>query len=123
MFADAKKIGDTVEGWITRSESRLLYHLAKECTGKGVIVEIGSWKGKSTVFLSLGSKDGKNIRVYAIDPHIGGTEQKDLRPTYDTFLKNIKRVKVDDIVTPILDTSANAAKEWKLPMEYIEKYL
>lgn len=37
-----------VEGWLTEREGRLLFDRASRCTGRGVIVEIGSWKGKST---------------------------------------------------------------------------
>ncbi|WP_455277747.1 hypothetical protein [[Eubacterium] cellulosolvens] len=54
-----KKLTDKVEGWLTDKEGELLYKLAKQCTGKGVIVEIGSWKGKSTIWLGMGSKNGK----------------------------------------------------------------
>ena len=36
---------DTVEGWLAPVEAKLLYNRAKECKGRGAIVEIGSWKG------------------------------------------------------------------------------
>ena len=39
-----------IHGWLTEEEGTLLYHLAKKCR-KGVIVEIGSWMGKSTLWL------------------------------------------------------------------------
>ena len=58
-----------VPGWLTDEEGEALYELARACTGKGVIVEIGSWKGKSTVCLGLGSQAGAAVPVYAIDPH------------------------------------------------------
>ena len=38
-----------VPGWLTDEEGEALYGLARACTGTGVIVEIGSWKGKSTI--------------------------------------------------------------------------
>ncbi len=44
-----------IEGWLTEKEGIFLYKMANKCTGRGVIVEIGSWKGKSTIWLSLGS--------------------------------------------------------------------
>src|SRR5687768_10612282 len=66
-----------VEGWLARGEGKLLYRLSKQCTGRGVIVEIGSWKGKSTTWLGLGSCAGKGVQVHAIDPHTGSTQLDD----------------------------------------------
>ena len=48
-------------GWHTDTNGGLLYTLAKKCRGDGVIVEIGSWKGRSTSWLGLGSKAGENV--------------------------------------------------------------
>ena len=45
----ARKLTQRVEGWLTEREGRLLFNLARKCSGKGVIVEIESWKGKSTI--------------------------------------------------------------------------
>src|SRR5207237_5390709 len=36
-----------VPGWLTDEEGEALYELGKRCTGRGAIVESGSWKGKS----------------------------------------------------------------------------
>ena len=41
---EIKNLVDEVHGWLTHSEGQLLFRLAKACTGRGVIVEIGSWK-------------------------------------------------------------------------------
>jgi len=45
-----KLLTRNVDGFLDEKEGILLYNLAKNCTGKGVIVEIGSWKGKSTIW-------------------------------------------------------------------------
>ena len=58
----------SVEGAIDRDEGELLYQLAAEIA-EGCIVEIGSYRGRSTVALALGSQVGHNPPVYAIDPH------------------------------------------------------
>jgi predicted O-methyltransferase YrrM len=73
---EVKKFVDNIDGWLFEREGELLYDLAKNCTGKGVIVEIGSWKGKSTIWLGKGSKRGKKVLIYAIDPHTGSPETK-----------------------------------------------
>ena len=70
---EVREITNKLRGWLTPAEGELLYNLAKNCTGKGVIVEIGSWVGKSTIHLAAGSQEGSQVPVFAIDPHTGCT--------------------------------------------------
>jgi predicted O-methyltransferase YrrM len=65
-----------VPGWLSDEEATALYELAKGCTGRGVIVEIGSFKGRSTICLGLGSQAGQGVPIYAIDAgrHRGACE-------------------------------------------------
>ncbi len=119
---EIQKSVDQVNGWLTYREGKLLYNLAKNCSGKGVIVEIGSWKGKSTIWLAKGSKAGNNVSIYAIDPHLGSTEHKEWYGnvlTFEEFKKNIKDAKVDDIVIPIVKKSEEAANYFDKPVELI----
>ncbi|MHA1310894.1 MAG: class I SAM-dependent methyltransferase [Candidatus Helarchaeota archaeon] len=112
---DLLKSTSSIKGWLLDKEAIFLYNTAKSCTGKGVIVEIGSWHGKSTIWLGKGSVAGKNIKVYAIDPHTGSSEHKDWYGkvwTFEIFKKNISKYKLDNIVVPIVKTSQKAAKEW-----------
>jgi glycosyltransferase involved in cell wall biosynthesis/predicted O-methyltransferase YrrM len=106
-----KKIPTRIEGWLTDDEGKFLYCAARNCTGKGVIVEIGSWKGKSTSYIGKGSKAGKRIKVYAIDPHIEGTCEE--------FKRNIKNAGLNDIVIPVVKTSEEAAKDFTELVEFI----
>lgn len=119
---DIKEIVSKVEGWLTDSEGEFLYNTAKQCSGRGVIVEIGSWKGKSTIWLGKGSKGGNNVKIYAIDPHTGSSEHKRRFGevwTFEEFKKNIKNAEVDDVVVPIIKTSEDAEKGWKEPIEFL----
>ena len=109
-----KEVSKGIPGWLADNEGIFLYNAAKNCT-KGEIVEIGSWKGKSTVWLAEGSKAGKKLKVHAIDPHKG----YDSKPTLKDFTENIESAKVDDIVVPIVKTSEEAAKSFRKPVEFI----
>ncbi|MEK7170552.1 MAG: class I SAM-dependent methyltransferase [Patescibacteria group bacterium] len=113
-----------IQGWASDPELHALFDMAKTCTGNGVIVEIGSWKGKSTVALGLGSQAGKNVPVYAIDPHTGSPDHLAKRHgeaiwTFDEFKKNIASAKVENIVKPILDFSDKVALTWDKPIELL----
>jgi len=116
------KITKKIEGWLTEREAKLLFNLARNLKGTGIIVEIGSWKGKSTICLAKGSKEGKRVKVYAIDPHTGSPEHSKRYGkvwTFDEFLQNIKNAGVEDLVVPIAKTSEDAYKSFNLPVDLL----
>jgi MMP 1-O-methyltransferase len=109
--ARVKPLIADVPGWLTDEEGEALYELARSCTGKGVIVEIGSWKGKSTVCLGVGSQDGGGVPVYAIDPHA------DYR--FGDFKTNVERARIAELVRPIASLSQAAADDFDEPIELL----
>ena len=100
-----------VPGWLTDEEGEALYDLARACTGRGVIVEIGSWKGKSTICLGLGSRVGAGLPVYAVAPHA------DYR--FGDFKTNVERAGLADLVRPIPSLSQQAADHFDEPIELL----
>ena len=100
-----------VPGWLTDEEGEALYELARGCTGKGVIVEIGSWKGKSTICLGRGSLAGASVPIYAIDPHA------DYR--FGDFKANVDRAGITELVNPIASLSQPAADDFHEPIELL----
>ncbi len=109
-----KKIVKDFDNWVKDSEGEVLYKFAKKCFPENVIVEIGSWKGKSTIWLAKGSKAGNFSTVYAIDPHTGASEHKKRFGevwTFDEFKNNIQKAGVDDIIKPIIKTSEEAIND------------
>lgn len=60
---------DALEGWMTSAQGARLFAAAARCPAGGQIVEIGSFRGKSTVVLATAAPAG--VRVIAIDPHAG----------------------------------------------------
>lgn len=110
-FAPVKELIKDVPGWLSDEEGEALYELAKDCTGKGVIVEIGSWKGKSTICLGLGSRAGRGVRVFAVDPHA------DYR--HGEFRANIERAGIADLVTPVKGLSQEVVRDFHEPIELL----
>ena len=108
---DVAKIG----GWLTEAEGIFLYKTAKTIRPKNVIVEIGSWKGKSTICLGKGVQDGNKARIYAIDPHIGSSEHRKMFghvDTYQEFTRNIKNAGIERYIEPIRKTSKEASNNF-----------
>lgn len=123
-----------VDGSIGKDEGLFLYNLARECRpNNGVIVEIGSANGLSTICLGLGSKDGHSVPVYSIDPHIPDmyTADSEWLETGDVtksgipddkyyvgqgtghleYYDNIKKYGLEDIIVPIVNYSELAYKK------------
>ena len=112
----------TVDGWLHPKEARLLFRLASQCKGQGAIVEIGSWKGKSTICLARGSITGGKAPIHAIDPHTGSPEHSrefGVVWTFDEFRRNIDRAGVTEMVTPHVDYSDAVARTFDEPVELI----
>lgn len=119
---EVRRLMKNIHGWLSEREGGLLYDLAQQCTGKGVIVEIGSWHGRSTIWLAAGSKAGKQIKVYAVDHHQGSPDidkNKCFGDTYNIFLSNIHLAGVQDIVIPIRLKSSEAYVQVNEPVELL----
>ena len=109
--ARVKPLITDIPGWLTDEEGEALYDLARACTGRGAIVEIGSWKGKSTVCLGVGSQAGASVPVYAVDPHA------DYR--FGDFKTNLDRAGISELVRPVASLSQAAADEFHEPIEFL----
>ena len=109
--SELRRVLADVPGWLGDEEALALYQAARTCTGRGAIVEIGSWRGRSTICLALGSKDGPGVPVVAIDRH---TDK-----TFVDFQENIRRAGIADLVRPIRATSDEAFTEFDEPIELI----
>ncbi|MEJ5260499.1 MAG: class I SAM-dependent methyltransferase [Anaerohalosphaeraceae bacterium] len=94
-----------LEGHLSEKEVLTLFYFAYFPKEEGSIVEIGSFKGKSTMVLASGlKKAGRAEKVFAVDPH--------LRGSYEVFLENLRVHSVRDTVCPLRMTSEEAAKGW-----------
>jgi len=110
-ITELRKRLDELPGWLTAEEGETLYRLAKACTGRGVIVEIGSWRGKSTTCLGLGSKAGHGVPVFAVDPHS--------EHTFGDFSRNMEEAGLTDLVTPVPGRSQELAEGFDEPIELL----
>jgi len=120
---ETKKIAEGIQGWVSDREGAYLFQKAKDCS-KGIIIEIGSWKGKSTIWLGKGSKIGNKIRIYAIDP-FDGRDSKFItipQPDYsvfEIFKDNIEKAGLDGLITPIVSRSQDTSEKIKEGIELL----
>ncbi len=60
---------EQVEGWMSPDQADQLYRAAAATHNGDQIVEIGSFRGRSTIVLASAAPEG--VRIVAIDPHAG----------------------------------------------------
>lgn len=110
----------TIQGWLRDVEGASLYESVLQAPTP-VVVELGSWKGRSTVWLASGVRDRGEGTVCAVDHWEGSSESqvhgrllagygKD--QLYHEFRANLERVGLSDLVTPIKLTTTQAARSW-----------
>jgi len=109
---------DAIDGQISRPEAELLYTLAAAAHG-GVIVEVGTFHGKSTVALALGAQAGEGAPVYGVDPFVTFTGEygRTFTPAEKIpLLENLLLAGVAEHVWLLQTTSARAARGWTQPI-------
>ncbi len=105
----------SVEGEISRAEARKLIELGKNIAPNTVMVEIGTYRGRSSIALAFGSLLGSHNRVYAIDPHVEfqGVFGGEFGPQDKAKLyRNLVKAGVGDIVAVVSLPSVAVARSW-----------
>jgi SAM-dependent methyltransferase len=108
---------DGVEGWLTPAQAQHLHEAAAAVPSTGRIVEIGSFRGRSTIALALGAAEG--VEVVAIDPHAGNDRgpreiegfESEAADDNEAFRANLARAGVADRVRHVRAFSADAHSE------------
>ncbi len=109
---------DKIDGWLKIEEAELLFEAASAVTS-GCIVEIGSYRGRSTVALAAGSRAGGKAPVFAIEPHElfvgikgGAFGPNDRR----AFFRTLLQTKLFSVVRLLNTTSDVVTPGWDKPV-------
>jgi predicted O-methyltransferase YrrM len=119
-----------VKGFLDKDEGLRLFELASEACSLGPCLEIGSFCGKSTVYLGVACKI-KGKTLFSIDHHRGSEEQQPGQPYFDSDLVDgnsglinsfpyfravIEKAGLEEIVVPMVTKSCVAARDWATPL-------
>jgi len=127
---------EQVKGFLDAAEGEVLYSIAREAGKIGPCLEIGSYCGKSTIYIGAACKETSST-LFAIDHHTGSEEQQPGEEYFDPDLFNFQTFQVDtlttfretlrnadllDTVVPLVCQSHVAARCWntKLAMVFID---
>lgn len=117
-----RRLLEGVDGWLEDDEGAVLYRLARACRGRGAIVEIGSWMGRSTIWLASGARAAGCDPIYAVDPHVGAAEhrnQLDGGSSLQALLENVRHAGLEHHVEPVVSTSVEAGRAFSDPVELV----
>ncbi len=117
--ATAAKL-EALSGLIPHDEGLALADLAYDVRADEAIVELGSFKGKSTAYLAAGARRGHGARVYAVEPHdlpgnVYGKHGYSAPEVRDAFDAQLRSVRLRSAVEYVQAFSWVAAELWDGP--------
>jgi predicted O-methyltransferase YrrM len=127
-FEDAYALAAPIEGWLSEAQARRLWDAAERVPPGGLLVEIGSFRGRSAVVMASVLAD--DARMVAIDPHAGSDRgpqeiaadaergQADTR----AFAANLRAAGVEERVEHVraMSSDAHAAVDGEVDVLYVD---
>ncbi len=114
-----------VDGWMTPGQAATLHDAATRCPAGGLIVEIGSFRGRSTIVLA--SAAAPDVEVLAIDPHAGNDRgpqefegfEQEAAGDHEVFRANLADAGVADRVRHLRKFSDEALADITRPIDVL----
>ena len=123
VLSDAWLETQKVPGHLMENEARFLGLLAACVPARGAIVEIGSFKGRSTVMLAKVASHYGLGPIVAIDPHnspiLLGSPSEPQTSSYQDFLNNVRAAGVSKEVEAHAAYSKEVANSWNRPIRLL----
>lgn len=132
MHIDPNVIAD-VKGFLDPDEGKMLYETALEACQMGPCLEIGSYCGKSALYLGAACRKSDTV-LFSVDHHRGSEEQQPGEEYFDpelfdmqtgridtsrTFRHTLSKAKLEDSVIPIINKSEIVARFWATPLSLV----
>ena len=124
---------EAIKGFLDPEEGMRLFDVALEASRLGPCLEIGSYCGKSAIYLGTGCKAGNTV-LFSVDHHRGSEEQQPgeeyfdpelfdghayQMDTFPLFRKTIDLFRLADTVVPVVCRSEIAARAWATPLSLV----
>ncbi|MEV5647676.1 class I SAM-dependent methyltransferase [Nocardia sp. NPDC052254] len=136
ISADTERLFELAEqaiGFMPVDEGRALYKAVKRYAGDGIVVEIGTYCGKSAIYLGAAARE-TGATVYTIDHHGGSEEHQPGWEYHDTslvdpetgrfdtvttFRRTMVRAELTDTVIGVVGSSVTVARHWCSPIRLL----
>jgi predicted O-methyltransferase YrrM len=133
MPQDLLEHARAARGFMPEDEGRLLHRLARERLPHGPVLEIGSYCGKSAVWLGAAAREVGGT-VFTVDHHRGSEENQvgwehhdpalvdpgsGRMDTLPFFRRTISEAGLEEQVVAIVGASATVARHWRTPLSML----
>lgn len=121
---------DDVKGFLAPEEGDRLAELARECGRLGPVLEIGTYCGKSALYLGPAVREAGTV-LFTLDHHRGSEEHQPGEAYHDPDLfdaelgavetlaelrRTLYRAQLEDCVIPVIGRSGTVAANWTTPL-------
>lgn len=123
------------KGFMPADEGDLLYGAARERLAHGPALEVGTYCGKSAIYLGAAAREtGPDAVVFTVDHHRGSEENQTgwehhdsslvdpetgLMDTLPTYRSAIARAALEDHVVAVVGRSTTVAAHWRTPLSLL----
>lgn len=123
----------SVKGFLAEDEGEGLYQLALSASQMGPCLEVGSYCGKSTVYLGAACQHNGQT-LFAVDHHRGSEEHQlgeeyhdpalydaaiEKMDSFRVFRDTLSRARLEDTVVPLVAPSPVVARHWATPLALV----
>jgi MMP 1-O-methyltransferase len=136
MPADLLRHALGAKGFLPEDEAALLHRVARARVPYGPLLEVGSYCGKSAIYLGAAAREAGEARgiVFTVDHHRGSEEHQPgweyhdptlvdpangLLDTLPTFRRTIAEAGLEGYVVAVVGRSATVAAHWRTPLSLL----
>jgi MMP 1-O-methyltransferase len=120
-------------GFMPDDEGMLLHRIARERLPHGPVLEVGSYCGKSALYLGAAAR-AVGGTVFSLDHHRGSEEnqvgwdhhdpalvdaESGLMDTLPFFRRSIERAGLEDLVVALVGRSTTVSRHWRTPLSLL----
>ena len=133
MDSNQLEVAEAVKGFLPKNEAAALYDAAVGVEVDGPLLEVGSYCGKSSVYLGYAAQSIGRV-LYALDHHRGSEEnqagwehhdpelidkQKGVMDTLPYFRDAIFAAGLEHVVIALVGHSGVIARNWTTPLSFL----
>ena len=130
MDARLLEVARAAKGFMPDDEGLALNAAGRDAASVGPLLEVGSYCGKSAVYLGAAARAGRNL-LFSVDHHRGSEENQagwehhdpelvdaatGRMDTLPFFRRTIERAGLEDVVVAVVGDSPAIAAHWRTPL-------
>ena len=133
MDATLREKAEAAKGFMPPDEGLALHEAALEAAGDGPLLEVGTYCGKSAIYLGAAARRAGTV-LFTVDHHHGSEENQagwehhdptlidpetNRFDTLPTFRRTIGDAQLEDVVVAVIGESTTVAQHWTTPLRFL----